>query len=216
MELFAVLAVGIALVTLYLLARPDVEHKSVPPGADLPDGPKDKPIVGNLLDVPAFHSWFKFFDWSKQFGPLFRLNLAGRNHIIVSTEDIANDLLRERGSIYSSREQLPMAAKLLSEGLRPLFMPYGETWRNVRKLMHALTNVKVVSQYEEVQRQESVRAVGDLIRAPDRYEIWFERYSAGLILRLAYSKTVYTGQESFVRRIMKIVHNVERVASPGA
>jgi len=45
--------------------------------------------------------------------------------VVVSTEKIANDLLRERGTIYSSREQLPMAGKLVSKDLRPLLLPYG-------------------------------------------------------------------------------------------
>ena len=49
---------------------------------------------------------------------LYRLNIAGREHYIVSSEKIANDLLRERGNIYSSREQLPAAAKLLGDDLR--------------------------------------------------------------------------------------------------
>jgi hypothetical protein len=48
----------------------------------------------------------------------------GRNMVVVSTEKVANDLLRERGTLYSSREQLPMAAQLMSQNLRPLFLPY--------------------------------------------------------------------------------------------
>lgn len=49
----------------------------------------------------------------------------GRNHVVVSTEAVANALLRERGNLYSSREQLPMAAHLMSGDLRPLLLPYG-------------------------------------------------------------------------------------------
>jgi hypothetical protein len=47
-----------------------------------------------------------------------------------------------------------------------------------------------------------------------RHKTWFERYSAGLILRLAYSKPVITGHESYIKDILEIVHTVERVASP--
>lgn len=83
--------------------------------------------MGNLPAIPPKHSWFKFKEWSEQFGPLYRLNIVGRNHVIVSTEKIANDLLRDRGAIYSSREELPMAAKLLSDGLRIVFIPYNGT-----------------------------------------------------------------------------------------
>lgn len=83
------------------------------------------PLIGNLLQIPPKHSWLKFYEWSQQYGPLYRLNVMGRNQVIISTEKIANALLRERGNLYSSREQLPMAAKLMSRDLRPLLLPYG-------------------------------------------------------------------------------------------
>lgn len=179
-------------------------------------GPRGWPILGNLPEIPTTHSWLKFSQWSKRYGALFRLNIAGRHHIIVSSEEIANELLRERGTIYSSREQLPMAVQLVSKGLRPLFLPYGDTWRSVRKLMHNLTNTTIAKSYEPFQEKESLRAIRDLIRQPEKYETWFERYAAGLIIHLAYSKPVHTGEEPYVRQILHVVHTVERVASPGA
>lgn len=194
-----------------------LKKRNVPPsGSSFPDGPPGKPVLGNLLDIPPAHSWFQFTTWSKTYGPLYRLNIAGRNHVIVTKEKIANDLLRERGNIYSSREQLPMAAQLMSGNLRPLFLPYDTTWRNGRKLMHALINTRVAGDYGPVQEDESLRVLHDLVRDPERYETWFERYAAGLIMRIAYSKDVFTGEETYVKRVLKVVHNVERVASPGA
>lgn len=175
-----------------------------------------KPIIGNLLDIPPYHSWLKFKRWSDTYGPIFKLNIAGSTHIVVSTEKIANDLMRERGTLYSSREQLPMAAKLLSDNLRPLFLPYGELWRNGRKLMHHLTMSSAATSYQPIQEEESIRMLRDLIREPAEYERWFERYAAGLILRLAFGQTIHTGTEDSVRRILAVVHTVERVASPGA
>lgn len=59
-------------------------------------------MVGNLFDIPSYHSWLKFEEWSDVYGPIFRLNLTGRNHVVVSTEKVANDLLRERGGLYSA------------------------------------------------------------------------------------------------------------------
>lgn len=82
------------------------------------------PLIGNLLDIPPFHSWLKFKAWADIYGDIYALNLAGRLHVVISNERIANELLRERGNIYSSREQLPMAAELLSDNLRPLLLPY--------------------------------------------------------------------------------------------
>lgn len=82
------------------------------------------PLVGNLPLLPPNHTWLKFKEWADQYGPIYRLTLGNRQHVIISTEDIANSLLRERGNYYSSREQTPMSAELLSDNLRPLLLPY--------------------------------------------------------------------------------------------
>jgi len=34
-------------------------------------------IVKSLLDIPPYHSWLKFKAWADQYGPIFKLNIAG-------------------------------------------------------------------------------------------------------------------------------------------
>lgn len=97
-------------------------------GSRYPPGPPGKPLVGNLLDIPKKHSWLQFKKWADQYGPLMRLTLAGNEHFVISTEKVANDLLRERGSLYSSRYQAPASAQLLSNNLRPVLLPYNGEW----------------------------------------------------------------------------------------
>ncbi|KAK5019977.1 hypothetical protein LTR16_000079 [Cryomyces antarcticus] len=70
--------------------------------------------------------------------------------------------------------------------------------------------------YQPVQVLESTRLLYDLLYTPAEYENHLERYSSGLIFRLGFGKTIKTGDEELVRRIMHVVHTVERVASPGA
>jgi cytochrome P450 len=184
------------------------------------------------LDIPQHHSWLKFKEWADQYGPIFRINIAGHEHYVVSTEKIANDLLRGRGTIYSSREQTPAAAQLLSGGLRPLLLPYNgnnllesysyisshkiETWRSVRRIMHLFAMPSAAKGYQATQAMESVWLLENLIDSPERYMQHLERYSSGLIFRLAFGRRIATGAEEEVRRIYKVVHNLERIASPGA
>lgn len=174
------------------------------------------PILGNLPQVPLTHSWLKFKEWADQYGPLYSLSLAGNRHVVVSTERIANDLLRGRGNIYSSRPYLPMSSELLSHNLRPVLLPYNDLWRKGRKLMHSLASESVAPTYEPVQLRESFRLLKDLLADPNNYETWFERFSACVVLQLAYGKTVETGDEPIVRDILEVVHTLERVISPGA
>ncbi|EXJ66441.1 uncharacterized protein A1O5_10593 [Cladophialophora psammophila CBS 110553] len=77
--------------------------------------------------------------------------------------------------------------------------------------MHA-----AATSYQPTQVWESERMLYDLLRAPEKYELFFERYASALIMRLGYGKEIESGEEPYARDILKVVHTVERVASPGA
>ena len=115
------LITAIAVLIYFSFLKP---KRSLPKGSTYPPGPPGKPLVGNLLDIPPKHSWLQFKKWADQYGPLMRLNLAGNEHYVISSEKVANDLLRERGSLYSSRAQAPASAVLLSDNLRPVLLRY--------------------------------------------------------------------------------------------
>lgn len=93
----ALVALSAVIVFSYLHTK-----RNLPAGTQLLDGPPGKPLIGNLLQIPSHHSWLKFRNWSTRYGDIFRLSIAGHNHVIISTEEIAKDLLRERGTIYST------------------------------------------------------------------------------------------------------------------
>lgn len=57
--------------------------------------------------------------------------MFGKTHVVVSTERVANALLTDRGAIYSSREQSPFAAQLLTRGNLILLRPYGGRQRHL-------------------------------------------------------------------------------------
>lgn len=142
--------------------------------------------------------------------------MAGVDHIIVCSEQIGNDLMRERGNLYSDRPPIPMAAGLLSNNLRPVFLPYGEPWRAFRKFAHAVAMPSVAATYEPVQYEEANRLVHDLLQDPTQYHTFISRYTASIIMRLNFGITLHTGHEPVVRRIQAVNHNLERIASPGS
>jgi hypothetical protein len=46
-----------------------------------------------------------------------------------------------------------------------------------------MANATVAPQYHATQELEATRMLKDLIQEPQRYEHWFERYSAAVIFR---------------------------------
>ena len=61
------------------------------------------PFVGRVHDVPPERTWFKFYEWSKEFGPIYRHELFGTTHVWISSDDISKDLLAKQGGIFSDR-----------------------------------------------------------------------------------------------------------------
>lgn len=177
-------------------------------GKPLP-GPPGKPFVGNPFDIPPYHSWLKFKEWADTYGPIFRLNLMGRQHIVLSTEKAANDLLRERGSYCSSREFLPMASGIVYGEMRPLLLPYNDRWRRGRKLMHQLTMPAAADSYLPVQDYESKKLLVSLLETPASYDKWLGLYASGVVFRIGFSKWIETGDEPAIKRIIQVVHNLE-------
>ncbi|KAK5379003.1 hypothetical protein LTR20_010303 [Exophiala xenobiotica] len=191
---------------------------SVAKGVKPLPGPKGRPIVGSAYDLKKGENgyfWFKFTEWGREFGPIYQYKAFGKVNVVVGTEKIANDLLRERGDVYSSREQLPMGSQLLSDNKKALFLPYGDEWRRVRKLQHHVTQVKAATSYQPLQMKESARLVRDLVQEPKKYRTLFQRYASALILRLTYGARIETGGEDIVRLVYENQLNVERVSAPG-
>lgn len=109
-----------------------------------------------------------------------------------------------------------MAARLLSDNLRPLLLPYGPIWRAFRKFTHSIAMPSMASSYTPLQEEEALRTVHDLVQTPAKYEVILERYAASVAMRLNYGTTLHTGEEPAFQRLREVNHNLERIASPGA
>lgn len=68
------------------------------------------------------------------YGPIFKLVILGSTHVIVSNQDIAEDLMAKRGAIYSDRGTLHMIR--LVTGGRDLLASSSDSeyWRLGRRL----------------------------------------------------------------------------------
>ncbi|KAF8995024.1 cytochrome P450 [Cyathus striatus] len=96
----------------------------------LPPGPSGYPLIRNLLDIPATFQWEAFAEWSKAHGSdVVFAEAIGVRFISLNSVRAAEDLLTKRSTIYSSRY-----SKSMGWGFQFATMPYGEKWRERRRL----------------------------------------------------------------------------------
>lgn len=150
-----VLDVALALLGV-LIVKAIVARKRHP--TPLPPGPKGLPIIGNVLDMPTSHEWYKFAEWGERYGTSFNLlhplrrepntirqtgsiislNLLGQPLIVLNSAAHAVALLDKRSTIYSDRPVLTMGGELVGWKYTLALTPYGERFREYRKFIARL------------------------------------------------------------------------------
>ncbi|XP_020213364.1 cytochrome P450 71A1 [Cajanus cajan] len=130
---------------------------------NLPPSPPKFPIIGNLhqlgtLPHRSFHAL------AHKYGPLMMLQLGQVPTLVVSSADVANEIMRTHDVVFSNRPQ-PTAARIFLYGCNDVgFAPYGEEWRQKKKTcVVELFSVKKVRSFWSV-REEVVAELVEGIR----------------------------------------------------
>ncbi|KAJ5196753.1 hypothetical protein N7449_007232 [Penicillium cf. viridicatum] len=176
----------------------------------LPPGPPGLPLVGNLLELPKSHPWLTQTEQHKKYGPIFSMQYGLSTVIYLGTYEMARELLEKRSNIYSSRPTFTMINECISQGSRSLTLPYGEKWRNYRRLQGSFLAPRMSNAYRPLQDLESKQLVSEFLTHDDFFKR-YHRYSSSLTFALAYGKRMPTGQEEEVKGVERIMDNLNKV-----
>ncbi|XP_039137926.1 cytochrome P450 71A1-like [Dioscorea cayenensis subsp. rotundata] len=104
----------------------------------LPPCPRKLPFIGNLHQIGLLphQSLHKL---SKKHGPLMLLQLGQVPTLVVSSSQMAKEILKTHDLIFASRPKVNVADIMLYGSQNMAFSPYGEHWRQMRKI--AVTNL---------------------------------------------------------------------------
>ena len=92
---------------------------------------------------------------SSQYGPLMFLQLGSRSTLVVSSAEMAREVFKTHDLVFSGRPALYVAKKLSYECVNLSFAPYGEYWREVRKIVILeLLSPKRVQMFQSVRDEE--------------------------------------------------------------
>ncbi|KAM3393593.1 hypothetical protein ACQJBY_014365 [Aegilops geniculata] len=128
----------------------------------LPPGPWTLPVIGSLHHVASALPHRRMMDLSRRHGPLMHLMLGEVPVVIVSSAEAAALVMKTNDLAFAGRPQSTTSDIFGCGGKNIGFAPYGDHWRQMRKVCI----VELLSS-RQVKRIESIRAeeVGSLLRS---------------------------------------------------
>lgn len=188
----------LAILTLLLLLFRRYAYRTT----HLPPSPRGYPLVGSILDVPKKYYWLKYQEWCRSLkSEIVHVNMLGTSVILLDSWKVANELLEKRSSIYSSRPYMPMLNDLIGFDWLFSFMPYGEAWKERRKIFHQNLNASASRQYRPVSLTVTRKLLRRILDDPESQIniLSHLRFMAGdFILTITYGIEVKDNDDKFL------------------
>ncbi|KAI6676009.1 hypothetical protein NL676_036805 [Syzygium grande] len=100
---------------------------------NLPPGPRPWPVVGNLYSVKPVR--FRCFsEWSQAYGPIISVWFGSTLNVVVSSAELARQVLKENDQHLANRHRSRSAAKFSRDGKDLIWADYGPHYVKVRRL----------------------------------------------------------------------------------
>ncbi|KAK7316831.1 hypothetical protein RJT34_00579 [Clitoria ternatea] len=196
------------IVTLKLRRNLNKTKHSFP---NLPPGPWKLPIVGNIPNLVGSAPHRRLRELAKEYGPLFHLQLGEIFFVVVSSAEYAKEVMKTHDVIFASRPHSLAAEIVFYDATDIAFSPFGDYWRQLRKIctMQLLSAKRVQSLWPI--RQEEMNNLIKRISAQEGSVINLSQAVISMMFtftsRAAFGKK-YKEQEEFislVRQVLKLL-----------
>ncbi|WVZ72067.1 hypothetical protein U9M48_020583 [Paspalum notatum var. saurae] len=130
--------------------------------ARLPPGPWRLPVIGSLhhlVGKPLVHR--AMADLARRLdAPLMYLKLGEVPVVVASSPDAAREILRAHDPTFATRPWTTTVKIMMADGYGPGFAPYGELWRQLRRIsVSELLSARRVHSFRRVREDEAARLV---------------------------------------------------------
>ncbi|KAM3264719.1 hypothetical protein P3L10_001713 [Capsicum annuum] len=141
----------------------------------LPPGPWKLPLLGSNFHFLGGLTHRVLRDLAKKYGPIIHLQLGEVSLVVVTSPDMAKQVLKTHDIAFASRPVLVAAKIVCYNGSDIAFSPYGYYWRQMRKIciLKLLSVKNVKSEFGKVfkEQDELILLVKKLSRLMEGFDV---------------------------------------------
>ncbi|KAK4489636.1 hypothetical protein RD792_005448 [Penstemon davidsonii] len=160
MNLIIVFLVLVVLWALFHVLRSNSGYRR---SAKLAPGPYPFPIIGNILQMGRIPH-LTLAKLSKTYGPLMSLHLGSMYSVVVTSPEMAKEILQKNDIVFSSRT-IQSAAQVHDHHNKSMaFLPVGSQWNKIRRICREqLFSIQCLEASQGL-RQEKLRQLCDYVQ----------------------------------------------------
>ncbi|KAJ0539284.1 putative premnaspirodiene oxygenase [Helianthus annuus] len=135
MELYIPLSLIIFILTFfYLFTKLKTSTSSHTNNYNLPPQPWKLPLIGHLHHLLGSLPHIALTNLSQNLGPIIHLRLGEFTSVVISSPDLAKQVMKANDLSFANRPKL-LSAEIVGYNYTDIaFSPYGEYWRQMRKI----------------------------------------------------------------------------------
>ncbi|KAF8871725.1 cytochrome P450 [Infundibulicybe gibba] len=179
-------------------------------------GPKPKPLIENLFDIPLVKPWMVYTRWGKQYeSGLLSASACGQRIVVINTLKDAVELLDKRSHIYSDRPTVAMI-DLMGWDFHSSMLRYTDRWRRHRRIFQQTFRKDVSIRYQPTQTRKVHDLLQSLLDSPDEFSLHHRTLAAAIIMGTMYGHDVAPKNDRFVAIAEDAVTKASEALLPGA
>ncbi|XP_049347910.1 premnaspirodiene oxygenase-like [Solanum verrucosum] len=173
----------------------------------LPPGPWKLPLIGSMFHLLGGPPHRVLRDLAKKYGSIIHLQLGEVSLVVVTSPEMAKQVLKTHDLAFASRPMLIAAEIVCYNGSDIVFSPYGDYWRQMRKIcIMELLSAKNVKSFNSIRQDEVLRMIeffrsssGETVNATKR----IFQFASSMTCRSAFGK-VFKEQDELILLIKKV------------
>ncbi|KAF8910457.1 cytochrome P450 [Gymnopilus junonius] len=207
---------GVLIVTATYFLAPVLLRKwiSDKDGNPLPPGPPIRYAFLRKYAELALH------DWQKKYGPVFSIWMGTQLFVVVSDPHIARDLLVSNGAVFSTRKRYFMKNQIILRGRAITASPYGDKWRQHRRLATQVLTPKAMQGFASIMDYESHIFIKSLYKQGQKGKLpvnpahYAGRFALNNMLIISFGMRTDTSEDPLVEKALDLAMEFMDLTGP--